>query len=569
MRKQETIMASVINTNVQSINAQRNLNKSQSALGTSLQRLSSGLRINSAKDDAAGLAMSNRFSTQVRGLNVAVRNANDGISFAQTTEGALSEVTTALQRIRDLAVQSANDTNSASDRQSLQAEVDQLVSEIDRIAGTTNFNGTNVLDGSKSSLSFQIGANANQTVSVTGIDAKASSLGSQPGVVQSRSDRVELGAASTGAQGIQEDAQVVEANAVVSSFTIRLDSVQSADAVNIAATRYGGNITTVDTANLKLRENDDYGSGLAKSIADRVNTIRVSGEESLQGVYATAETNFKGSDLQGADYTGTVNATVTINSATIDTTTNVGAGSIDTGDLVINGVDIQATTFQENDADGSLTNAINAKSDITGVTASVNVNGELELKAEDGRDIVLTTTNAETSNEIFGGGDRGGNGDNTQDRFSAGFSDLRVSGQVTITGTDTLNFSGSSNTVTGLDDLNVAGAQNNVQATGTIANADITTIEASNLTIESVDSALAQVDAFRADLGAVQNRFESTIRNLSSVSESLSAANSRILDADFASETATLAKNQVLQQAGISILAQANALPQQALSLLG
>jgi len=569
MRKQETIMASVINTNVQSINAQRNLNKSQSALGTSLQRLSSGLRINSAKDDAAGLAISNRFSTQVRGLNVAVRNANDGISFAQTTEGALSEVTTALQRIRDLAVQSANDTNSASDRQSLQAEVDQLVSEIDRIAGTTNFNGTNVLDGSKSSLSFQIGANANQTVSVTGIDAKASSLGSQPGVVQSRSDRVELGAASTGAQGIQEDAQVVEANAVVSSFTIRLDSVQSADAVNIAATRYGGNITTVDTANLKLRENDDYGSGLAKSIADRVNTIRVSGEESLQGVYATAETNFKGSDLQGADYTGTVNATVTINSATIDTTTNVGAGSIDTGDLVINGVDIQATTFQENDADGSLTNAINAKSDITGVTASVNVNGELELKAEDGRDIVLTTTNAETSNEIFGGGDRGGNGDNTQDRFSAGFSDLRVSGQVTITGTDTLNFSGSSNTVTGLDDLNVAGAQNNVQATGTIANADITTIEASNLTIESVDSALAQVDAFRADLGAVQNRFESTIRNLSSVSESLSAANSRILDADFASETATLAKNQVLQQAGISILAQANALPQQALSLLG
>lgn len=567
-------MASVINTNVQSINAQRNLNKSQSALGTSLQRLSSGLRINSAKDDAAGLAISNRFSTQVRGLNVAVRNANDGISFAQTTEGALSEVTTALQRIRDLAVQSANDTNSASDRQSLQAEVDQLVSEIDRIAGTTNFNGTNVLDGSKDSLSFQIGANANQTVSVKGVDAKASSLGSQPGVVQSRSDRVEIdgdyGGAANGTQGIQESASIGStANAAISDFTIRMDSTATADAVNIAATRYGGNITTVSTASLLDRTDDDYGSGLAKSIADRVNTIRVSGEESLQGVYATAETNFKGSDLQANDYTGTVNSTVTIGGSSIETTTNVGAGSIDTGDLTINGVDIQATTFQENDADGSLANAINAKSDVTGVTASVNKNGELELKAEDGRDIVITTTNAETSNEIFGGGDRLGNSDSTEDRFSAGFNNLRISGQVTVTGTDTLNFSGSSNTVTGLDDLSVSGAQNNVQATGTIANADITTVEASNLTIESVDSALAQVDAFRADLGAVQNRFESTIRNLSSVSESLSAANSRILDADFASETATLAKNQVLQQAGISILAQANALPQQALSLLG
>jgi flagellin len=448
------------------------------------------------------------------------------------------------------------------------------VSEIDRIAGTTNFNGTNVLDGSKDSLSFQIGANANQTVSVKGVDAKASSLGSQPGVVQSRGDRVELdddyAGAANGAQGIQESASIQDlANATISDFTIRMDSTATADSVNIAATRYGGNISTVSTASLLDRTNDDYGSGLAKSIADRVNTIRVSGEESLQGVYATAETNFKGSDLQANDYTGTVNSTVTIGGSSIATTTNVGNGSIETGDLTINGVDIQATTFQENDADGSLANAINAKSDVTGVTASVNKNGELELKAEDGRDIVITTTNAETSNEIFGGGDRLGNGDSSEDRFNAGFNNLRISGQVTVTGTDTLNFSGSSNTVTGLDDLTVSGAQNNVQATGTIANADITTVEASNLTIESVDSALAQVDAFRADLGAVQNRFESTIRNLSSVSESLSAANSRILDADFASETATLAKNQVLQQAGISILAQANALPQQALSLLG
>jgi flagellin len=569
MRKQETIMASVINTNVQSINAQRNLNKSQSALGTSLQRLSSGLRINSAKDDAAGLAISNRFSTQVRGLNVAVRNANDGISFAQTTEGALSEVTTALQRIRDLAVQSANDTNSASDRQSLQAEVDQLVSEIDRIAGTTNFNGTNVLDGSKSSLSFQIGANANQTVSVKGVDAKASSLGSQPGVVQSTSDRVQVENTPGGTQGIDETVE----SQTIDSFNITVSGTASSDVVNIAATRYGGNITSVATANLLDRNDDDYGSGLAKATAERINSIRVSGEESLQGVYASASTSFKGSDLANDDYSGTVNlaegaATIT-DPSNIATTTNVGEGSIEKGDLVINGVDIAATSFQENDADGSLANAINAKSSVTGVTASVNADGELELNAEDGRDIVITTANAETTNEIFGGGDKLGNGDSSTDRFSAGLNNLRVTGQITVTGTDTLTFGGTANANLGFDDLTVAGAQDNVQATGTIANADITTVEASNLTIESVDSALAQVDAFRADLGAVQNRFESTIRNLSSVSESLSAANSRILDADFASETATLAKNQVLQQAGISILAQANALPQQALSLLG
>ena len=172
-------MPQIINTNISSLNAQRNLNKSQGSLQTSLQRLSSGLRINGAKDDAAGLAISNRFTTQIRGLNVAVRNANDGISFAQTTESALDEITTSLQRIRDLAVQSANDTNSAADRQSLQEEVDQLVSEIDRIAKTTTFNGNNVADGSLSSLSFQIGANAGETVAVDGVDARASALGSQ------------------------------------------------------------------------------------------------------------------------------------------------------------------------------------------------------------------------------------------------------------------------------------------------------------------------------------------------------------------------------------------------------
>lgn len=552
-------MPQVVNTNVASLTAQRNLNKSQGALQTSLQRLSSGLRINSAKDDAAGLAISNRFTTQVRGLNIAVRNANDGISYAQTAEGAMGEITTALQRIRDLAVQSANDTNSDSDRASLQEEVNQLVSEINRIAETTTFNGSKVLNGSKEKLNFQIGANANQTVSVQGMDARASRLGSQPGVVQSTGGRVSIGAGdSGGASGIQEDTGGNGATAI-SDFSIRLSSVASGSEVNLAQARFGGNIESVSTADLQDRFSDNYGSGLAKSMADRINSVRKSGEASMQGVYATAVTTFRGSDLQSADMTAT---TVDANS----TATSVGTGELRNGDLVINGVDIGAVKFEKNDSSGSLVNAINAKSSVTGVQASVDKNGELVLTAEDGRDIVLDTSSAQVTNDLFGGGD-----EQTVNRFSGNLTDLRVSGRLTITGTDTINFGGNDAASVSLDanGLAATGSENNVQAVGTIGNADITTVEASNRTISSVDSALSQIDSFRATLGAVQNRLDSTIRNLSSVSESLSAANSRILDADFAAETASLAKNQVLQQAGISVLAQANALPQSALSLLG
>ena len=551
-------MPQIINTNISSINAQRNLNRSQGALQTSLERLSSGLRINSAKDDAAGLAISNRFQTQVRGLNVAVRNANDGISFAQTTESALTEISTALQRMRDLAVQSANDTNSDSDRISLQAEVDQLVAEINRIAKTTTFNNRPVLDGSNTTLSFHVGANANQTVEVTGVDARASSLGSQPGIVQSTGDRAFLGAtdvigAGTGAQGIQEATGVAAGAVTITDFTVQLASVASG--INIADAAYGGTITSAATTQLQDRTHDSYGSGMAKQVAERINAIRVSGEETLQGVYASATTTFRGSDPRDSDYTGSVDLTAN---------TNVGQGQIQNGDLNINGVDIGPTSFQVNDADGSLVSAINAKSDVTGVTASVDRNGELVLTAEDGRDIVITTASAAVTNDLFGGGDEA-----STTRFSgAAFTDLRVTGRLTVTGTDTIDFLGADEADVGTDDLTVEGAEDNVQAVGTIANADITTVEGANTLINSVDSALDQINSIRGQLGAIQNRFESTIRNLSSISESLAAANSRILDADFAAETAKLAKNQVLQQAGISVLAQANALPQQVLSLL-
>ncbi|MBA53317.1 MAG: flagellin [Pseudomonadales bacterium] len=516
-------MPQIINTNISSLNAQRNLNKSQGSLQTSLQRLSSGLRINGAKDDAAGLAISNRFTTQIRGLNVAVRNANDGISFAQTTESALDEITTSLQRIRDLAVQSANDTNSAADRQSLQEEVDQLVSEIDRIAKTTTFNGNNVADGSLSSLSFQIGANAGETVAVDGVDARASALGSQPGAVQSTSAEITAGT----------DIAVGAGN------TIQIGA--NGTAVELTTAENGGVITAPTAANLQDTTSNDYGSGVAKLLAERINSLREEGVEGTEGVYATAVNNFNYTDVTGA------------------TAANgyVGAGSLANGDLEINGVDIGPVDVQEKDADGSLVNAINAKTSTTGVVASVDENGYLQLDAVDGRDMVIVTAN-DAEDLLFDGGDTA---DATDITALANAGDGFKGGQVIVSAQDTITVAGAL--------AGGAADEQNVQAVGTIANADITTVEASNITMESVDSALAQIDSFRAGLGAIQNRFESTIRNLSAVSESLAAANSRIRDADFAAETANLSKNQVLQQAGISVLAQANALPQQALSLLG
>lgn len=507
-------MPQIINTNISSINAQRNLNKSQGSLQTSLQRLSSGLRINSAKDDAAGLAISNRFITQVRGLNVAVRNANDGISLAQTTESALDEITTSLQRIRDLAVQSANDTNSQADRISLQAEVDQLIDEVDRIATTTTFNGRNVLNGSLSSYYFQIGANSGEGVEVSGVDARINSLGSQPGAVQSGASSLAVAAAAT-----------------LSSFQIAVGT--GGATVDVLSAVNGGAITGSAIANLTDPSASDYGSGVAKSLAERINDLRASGTEGLEGVYATAETVYDYSDLA---------TTVAASDAF------VGVGTLAHGDLVLNGVNIGPVTVEERDANGALREAINSKTPQTGVSASIDVNGRLVLTAKDGRDIVVTTQNG-AADILYDGGENATVADLTNDYKS---------GTLTVSAQDTIALSSGQSATDG----------NNVQAVGTVANADITTLEGANITMDSIDSALAQIDGFRGELGAVQNRFESTIRNLSAVSESLSAANSRIRDADFAAETANLSKNQVLQQAGISVLAQANALPQQVLSLL-
>lgn len=375
-------MALGINTNVASLSAQNQLGKSQNLSNQALERLSSGLRINSAKDDAAGLAISTRFQAQISGLNVAQRNANDGISLAQTTEGALDEITNNLQRIRELSVQSANATNSESDRQALDEEVQQRIAEIDRISTQTSFNGLNVLDGTFGTAAFQVGANAGETISV---DLSQSS----------RSDAI---------------GQVISSNSAV-DFT-------------------GGNAVADDST---------------------FAVVTSAGSETV---------TFAGTETSAEELADTIN--------------------------------------------GQLENAY-----------AVVDNGTLRIST--GEDELTSYT------------------------YTAGSGTGAVLASLAVAVTT---------------------------KQGSLEDAGVTTVGGANEMILRMDDALNTINSVRGELGAVQNRFESTIANLATSVENLSASNSRILDADFAAETAKLSKSQVLQQAGISVLAQANARPQQVLSLL-
>ena len=477
-------MALSINTNVASLNAQRNLGSSQSNLNKSMQRLSSGLRINSAKDDAAGLAISDRMTSQIRGLNQASRNANDGISLAQTAEGALQESTNILQRMRELAVQSANDTNSASDRDSLQAEVGQLISELDRIAGTTTFNGRRLLDGSFSGATFQVGANAGETISFGIASAKAASMG-----------------------GIAEATGTEVADATASDITVTLGSASAVNISSSAGFAVSGDSTKSAT------------SAYAKAAA--LN------DAGLAGFSASASTS---GDTTWAD---------------------VGGSATDTYTLSINGTSI----YSGADVSTALTitdvrDAINLNSADTGVAATVD-GGTLTLTADDGSDIEIAES--ETS------GDGRGLANGSGDFADAATDSLR--GTVSMSATETISLGGTIANIGFTGDIAVD--------TNGVDSVDVGTRAGAETAMKRVDAAIATIDGIRGGLGAVQNRFESTIANLQNVSENLSAARSRILDADIAQETSAMTKNNILQQAGVSILAQANQAPQLALSLLG
>ena len=483
-------MALSVVTNTSSINSQRNLSKSSDGLATSMERLSSGMRINSAKDDAAGMQIANRLTSQVNGLGVAQRNANDGISMAQTAEGAMQESSAILQRMRDLALQSANGSNSADDREALQKEVGALQQELTRIAETTKFGATSLLDGTFGTKQFQVGANANETINVT--------LGN-------------MAADAIGAYEVNDSAAVLGAAAT-------------------ATAPLATGIATVATASLNINGTAIPDAGVtAKGAADIADTIN----DASAGVVATAELDVTLAGLTSAD-----DSTLSFQKS---------GGAVDSYDLASFGGDLDRLA-EEMQADGY---------------DAVVDDGELTIKATDvdGIQMTGTTGTATLANNATGGAAVAGGATN---------NDISISSTLALSSSEKIGISG-----TDVDDIFAEGTS--ISATG--GTGSLTTVEAIDISgvtssgaqdaITVIDAALAQIDSTRAGLGAVQNRFSHTISNLANVAENVSASRSRIEDTDFASETAEMTKNQILQQAGTSILSQANQLPQAAISLLG
>ncbi len=498
-------MASTINTNISSLTAQRNLGMSQASLNTSIQRLSSGLRINTAKDDAAGLAISERFTSQIRGLNQAARNANDGISLAQVTEGAMTSAGNILQRVRELAVQSANATNSAGDRQALQQEVGQLVAELDRISLTTEFNGQKLLDGTFGTAQFQVGANANQTIVASTANMRTSVYGNNQNASAS--------GAGTGAP-VAAPITTGFANNGVTTGTVTINGPIGSASTPVASGQS------------------------AQTIAANLNTTKGS-----TGVTATARTDVQ---LQVGASGGSYTLSLKSENTTLETMSfNLVAGTAA-------------------DRLSPAVAAINEKSAKTGVTATLNTTGSaIILTNASGANIEVGTAPGIANSSIM-----------TVTKLQADGTTVGTSQNLNSVSTAT----GVRSTVSGYITLDsdksfAVAATGNALATGgsqlqKVSDLDITTFAKSTQALKTVDSALAFISSERAKIGALQSRFETSIASLNITSENLSASRSRILDADFAQETANLSRTQILQQAGTAMVAQANQIPQGVLALL-
>jgi flagellin len=541
-------MPQIINTNIASLNAQRNLNTSQNALATALQRLSSGLRINSAKDDAAGLAISERFTSQIRGLDQARRNANDGISLAQTAEGALQTSGDILQRIRELAVQSANATNSAGDRAALNSEAQQLMSELDRVATSTEFNGQKLLDGSFTAATFQVGANANQTITATSANFRTSSYGDY---------RIGALAAHT-TSGIGDLSVGSTATSVLTSGTAGDTSRVVGDTLNISS--------AAGTFNVK------YAAGAsAADVAADINQANA-------GVHASATTDM----VLGAGDGGGANVFTQGDTFTfyLSTDNKTAAGTAP--------ATFQTVSFTVGGASGNgavtsadqLSSAVTAFNDVsakTGVVAKVVTtdNGMfgVELTSNTGSDVRIAAdasnagqVDAESRAVIDGNTATAGSvsaiGQTAATGVWANGDGTWFTGELTVDSDKSFSITAGNNT----DFLLTAGV--NAGQLQKVADIDISSFASATRSLALVDSALAVVNGQRANYGALQSRFANTISNLQTTSENLTASRSRIQDADFAQETANLTRAQILQQAGTAILAQANAVPNNVLTLL-
>lgn len=508
---------SVINTNVSSLKAQNSLQLNQSKLSNAMERLSTGVRINSARDDAAGLAITTRMTSEIRGLTQAVRNANDGISVAQTAEGALGEITNILQRLREIAVQSANSTNNGVDRSFLNTEAQQLIDETQRIGGQTSFNGIKLLDGTFTSKDFQVGAGKGETITFNSIaDSKASALGSNILTMNSTSTVAGTGSLKAGAS-----TGVLPANGVASNSTMTL------------STASGGKTGAITTAL----------SASAKDIADAINSAAAP-----IGVTAVATNAATIKDLNTA---GTVTFNLT---GTKSTASAISAVVATTSDLT------------------SLAAAINGVSADTGITATFadpSVKSSIQLTSKDGSNIAISSFvvtvggTASTSATVK-------MGDGPAALGGGGASDLTLTSGAAIdsglkTGIVTLTSAKGAITMANTESSQSASSASTFNS---ILSVDLSTQTGSQDALTVIDNALTQVNNTRANLGGLMNRFEAAISNQNTAVANLSASRSRILDTDYAVETTNLAKAQIIQQAATAMLAQANQSSQSVLALL-
>lgn len=612
-------MALVVNSNIASINAQRNLGKSNNQVSKSVEKLSSGLRINRAADDAAGFAIATKANAQVRGLNQAVRNANNAISLVQVAEGGINNLSNILHRLRELAVQSSSDDNTTSDREMLTTEADNLIAEFTRVSNTTEFNNMALLDGSFSGKYFQVGANYGQQLTFNIGDARGKSIGGRAqydadvtdgltnavdanfggseikingyGVQATNSSDdqysvLELSTSSLGGSPITGTSDygtysftinntyvnVTLASDVTAASVVDVvvSAINGAGITNVSAVAIGSTWTLKASKGTDLQLGLDGASTMGVASALSVFGLNVGQISTMWGSVATSDADVTSYNGQSSALAKSVSinsvksnsqVTSTVQKNTVTGTASVAAGSISSGDVWINGVNIGAVTVTAGDGTGALVSAINAQTSTTGVTASTNAEGKLILTATDGRNITVTTKDATVRGYM----------NLNSSQFTGGTavfrSTIRLNSESEISLTGALGdlYEGA-NDYTETTDTSKSVAVD--LATYNVAAIAVDTQDNAQAAVLTVDAALNDLNFLRSQIGAIQNRIEFMIANLEIASENMFASESRIKDADFAFDTTKFTGNQVLLQAGTAMLAQANTMPQMALQLL-
>ncbi len=503
-------MGLTINTNIASLNAQRNLNKSKSPLETAMQRLSSGLKINSAKDDAAGLAMATRMLRQSRGLSVAIRNANDGVSFAQTAEGAMDEMINALQRISELSQQSAS-YNTSLDRTSMNTEVSELISELSRIVSQTRINGDQFLNQTKS-IDIQVGVEVKETINISTSNVSPTTMGVSTSFTNS------LGASDVAKAGYIAYTQAT------SSTALTLEGATLGNAMAAGSDYQNNSQNVINRINEYTNDTGvtafGFGNSLVLSSAQMVGATAVE----VAAGYLTINGTQIGTFTQASSGSATqANLITAINNKT--TTTGITAVAVDSSGAVMSDLTSLSRIVLANTTGAAISASLNSSvSGGSGITTSVMASTSMSVSAGQNGKIIFNDSLTDTSVAMS-----------------------TITGAITGLGSSTSTLSLTATTV---NDISVTSAGN------------------ANIAILSSKEALEVLNTQKATLGAKLNRLESTIRNIENVRENVTAARSRIMDADFAVETANMTKNMIMQQAGISVLSQANSLSQNVLSLL-